>query len=240
MSSEMSLFLGAWTQVWYVLASFVTWYTIDRVGRRRLFVTMGICLCAVLVAEAVCIEIGTRQAAIGAIVFVWLFEACFTWGWMATVWVYPAEILPLKIRAKGAALAAAADFVGNFVVVEVTPIGIDNLGWRFYLIWAVFNLVAATIVWTLYPETGGVPLEAIDAMFTEDSELAHGKTGVLDRLQWKYVTRSQRAVKLWKGRSAAGFGVSDGSSESSASGSDVDILKPSATSKVRDEHIEYA
>lgn len=35
---------------------------------------------------------------------------------MATVWVYPAEILPLKIRAKGAALAAAADFLGNFLV----------------------------------------------------------------------------------------------------------------------------
>lgn len=37
---------------------------------------------------------------------------------MATVWVYPAEILPLKIRAKGAALAAAADFVGNFLVSD--------------------------------------------------------------------------------------------------------------------------
>lgn len=35
---------------------------------------------------------------------------------MATVWVYPAEILPLKIRSKGAALAAAADFLGNFIV----------------------------------------------------------------------------------------------------------------------------
>ena len=37
-------------------------------------------------------------------------------GWMATVWIYPPEILPLKLRAKGAALAAAADFLGNFVV----------------------------------------------------------------------------------------------------------------------------
>lgn len=37
-------------------------------------------------------------------------------GWMATVWIYPAEILPLKIRSKGAALAAAADFLGNFLV----------------------------------------------------------------------------------------------------------------------------
>jgi hypothetical protein len=37
-------------------------------------------------------------------------------GWMATSWVYPAEILPLSIRAKGMGLAAAADFLGNFIV----------------------------------------------------------------------------------------------------------------------------
>lgn len=35
---------------------------------------------------------------------------------MATVWVYPAEIAPLKIRAKGAALATAANYLGNFLV----------------------------------------------------------------------------------------------------------------------------
>ncbi len=33
---------------------------------------------------------------------------------MATVWIYLPEILPLKTRAKGASLAAAADFLGNF------------------------------------------------------------------------------------------------------------------------------
>ena len=37
---------------------------------------------------------------------------------MATIWIYPPETLPLKLRAKGAALevVAAADFLGDFVV----------------------------------------------------------------------------------------------------------------------------
>ena len=30
-------------------------------------------------------------------------------GWMATIWIYPPEILPLKLREKGPALAAAAE-----------------------------------------------------------------------------------------------------------------------------------
>ncbi len=143
MSQEMALFLGCFTQLWYVLASFLTWVMIDRVGRRKLFISMALGMCLVLVAEAVCVAINTTGAAIGAVVFVFLFEACFTWGWMATVWIYPAEILPLKIRAKGASLAAAADFLGNFLVVEVTPPGIANSGWKFYIIWAVLNVVVS-------------------------------------------------------------------------------------------------
>ena len=41
---------------------------------------------------------------------------------MATIWIYPPEILPLKLRAKGAALAAAADFLRNFVICVHHPV----------------------------------------------------------------------------------------------------------------------
>lgn len=58
---------------------------------------------------------------LGYVKDIFVYELIWHWlmhfaGWMATVWVYPAEILPLKIRSKGAALAAAADFLGNFLV----------------------------------------------------------------------------------------------------------------------------
>jgi hypothetical protein len=73
-------------------------------------------MAVVLVCEAICVADGGKAAGIAAVFFIFMFEGCFTWGWMATSWVYPAEILPLKLRAKGSALAAAADFLGNFVV----------------------------------------------------------------------------------------------------------------------------
>ncbi len=59
---------------------------------------------------------------------------------MATVWIYPPEILPLKTRAKGASLATAADFLGNFLVVEITPPALKNLGYRTYIILAILNI----------------------------------------------------------------------------------------------------
>ncbi|KAM7211210.1 general substrate transporter [Rhypophila decipiens] len=194
MSQDRALLLGCFTQLWYVLASFVTWYTIDRVGRRRLFISMALGMSLVLVGEAVAIAHGGMLGDVAAVVCLFLFEACFTWGWMACVWIYPPEILPLGIRAKGSALAAAADFIGNWIVVQVTPVGIAKMGWSFFLIWAGFNLVHAGIVWMFYPETGGLVLEAVDHVFTEDvAGEGHG-TG-LERLQWVRVRVAARVVK---------------------------------------------
>ncbi|KAI0942746.1 hypothetical protein AcW1_003295 [Taiwanofungus camphoratus] len=127
MTQEKSLFLGCWLQVWYIIASFLTWFTIDRVGRRKLWITMAIAQCIILVLEAICVKINNSSSSIAAVFFIFLFEACFTWGWMATVWIYPAEILPLKIRAKGAALGAGADFLGNFLVCNIVSCPMAHL-----------------------------------------------------------------------------------------------------------------
>ncbi|KAK0705511.1 general substrate transporter [Lasiosphaeris hirsuta] len=210
MSQEKALLLGCYTQLWYVLASFVTWYTIDRIGRRKLLVTMALGMCLVLIGEAVATASGTRTGAILAVVFLFIFEACFSWGWMACVWIYPPEILPLKIRAKGSALAAAADFIGNWLVVEVTPVGIAKMGWRFYLVWAGFNLVNAIIVWLFYPETGGLMLEAVDHVFTKEiDEITEQGAGVFEKLQWARVRVAAQAVKDAKARTGGAIDESE-------------------------------
>lgn len=53
---------------------------IDRVGRRNLFISMAIGMCAVLVSEAICVKVGGHAAGIAAVFFIFAFEACFTWG----------------------------------------------------------------------------------------------------------------------------------------------------------------
>ncbi|RHZ70339.1 hypothetical protein CDV55_108421 [Aspergillus turcosus] len=196
MDQQMALFVGGFLQVFYLIASFLTWFMIDRVGRRNLFITMAVGMCVVLVCEAVCVHISNKAAGIAAVFFIFAFEACFTWGWMACVWVYPPEILPLKLRAKGAALAAAADFLGNFIVVEITPPALQNIGYRTYIIFAVFNIVCAVIVWCFYPETAGLSLEAVDSLFiASDEDLVTKKR---PKLQWWVVAKSRAAVKAAK------------------------------------------
>ncbi|OZJ02831.1 hypothetical protein BZG36_04352 [Bifiguratus adelaidae] len=201
MSARTALLMGCLSQVWYILASFVTWYTIDRVGRRALLISMAVGMCLVLVAEAICVRVGNSVSSVFAVVFVFAFEACFTWGWMACVWIYPPEIMPLKIRAKGAALAAAADFLGNFIVVQITPPALANIGYKTYIIFAVLNIANAVIVWIFYPETAGLTLESVDVLFAGSDEIVDEEVkaqSLSRKLQWSIVAKAATEVKRRK------------------------------------------
>jgi hypothetical protein len=114
-------------------------------------------------------------------------------GWTATVWIYPPEIILLKTRAKGASLAASADFWGNFLVVEISPTALNNIGYKTYIIFAIFKVVNAIIVWCFYSETAGQTLESIDRLFVdkdgewEDDRVVGDKVPLFRRAQWKIV-----------------------------------------------------
>lgn len=42
----------------------------------------------------------------------------------------------------------------NFVIVEITPIGIQNIGWKFWIVFTVFNTAFMPVIYFFYPETG--------------------------------------------------------------------------------------
>jgi hypothetical protein len=135
------------------------------------------------------------------IAFSGLFGLASLTGWMATVWIYPPEILPLKTRAKGASLAASADFLGNFLVVEITPTALKNIGYKTYIIFAIFNVVNAIIVWCFYPETAGQTLESVDRLFVdkdgewEDDQVVGDMVPLFRKAQWKIVRKARLMAK---------------------------------------------
>lgn len=50
-------------------------------------------------------HLGDKQAGIGQAVFLFVFNTFFAIGWLGMTWLYPAEIVPLRIRAPTNALA---------------------------------------------------------------------------------------------------------------------------------------
>ena len=47
----------------------------------------------------------------------------------------------------------ATNWIMNFAVVQVTLPGIDSLGWKFWIIWAVICFAFIPITYFFYPET---------------------------------------------------------------------------------------
>lgn len=84
-------------------------------------------------------------------------------------WIYQAEINSLAMRARGASAAVATNWVFGFVCTQFTSVGIRNLGYKFYIMFAVFNLVFIPVVYFLYPETANRTLEDLDDYFDKDS-----------------------------------------------------------------------
>lgn len=59
------------------------------------------------------------------------------------------------MRTKGAALATASDWLGNYIVVQTTPPGIHHLKWGLYLIYALLNVAFVPLIRYFLVETKG-------------------------------------------------------------------------------------
>src|SRR5688572_1798144 len=59
----------------------------------------------------------------------------------------------------------------NYMVAQITPPGIANLGYRFWVIWAVICAAFVPITYLFYPETANRSLEDIDRFFADHPEI---------------------------------------------------------------------
>ena len=82
-------------------------------------------------------------------------------------WLYPAEISPLRTRAKANAVSTCSNWLFNFTVVMITPVMIDSISWGTYLFFAVMNFIFIPPMILFYPETAGRSLEEIDLIFAK-------------------------------------------------------------------------
>lgn len=164
-SYETSLQIGAGISVTYWLFSFIGVFFLDKMGRRQplIWTAVGCAICFLM--AGVLQQNPTRPRAVASIAFFFLYEALFAIGWLPIPWLYPPEIMPLRHRTHSAAIATASDWIFNYMIVQVTPILIAAIRWKTYMIFFVFNIVFAVVVWAFYPETAGRTLEEMDEIF---------------------------------------------------------------------------
>lgn len=145
LTGELSRLIAACNGTEYFAASWVAVFTIEKFGRRTLmlFGAVGMSLSMVILAITDSISAANKgnstgvAAGIAQTVFLFVFNTFFAIGWLGMTWLYPAEIVPLKIRAPANALSTSSNWIWNFMVVMITPVAFNNIGYKTYVIFAV-------------------------------------------------------------------------------------------------------
>ncbi|KAJ3543298.1 hypothetical protein NM208_g3651 [Fusarium decemcellulare] len=169
MSSEMSRVLSGGALTWKFLSSFVAFFTIDRFGRRAVFIISGIGMSACMIALAITTSFGpeNKPAMIAAGCFIYLYNTWVPIGFLGANFLYCTEVAPIRLRMAMSSISTANHWLWNFIVVMVTPVAINTIGWQYYIVFATIAACIPLSVYFLFPETMGRNLEEIELLFKD-------------------------------------------------------------------------
>lgn len=151
-------------------------YLIDQFGRRKLLIFGGIggsvCMWVIGAYIKVANPAGNPNTSstlspggIAAVVFFYLWTACYTPSWNGTPWVINSEMFDQNTRSLGQASAAASNWFWNFIISRFTPQMFLAMSYGVYMFFASLMALSVAFVYFLVPETKSIPLETMDRLF---------------------------------------------------------------------------
>ena len=143
----------------YIASTLPPWWLVDKWGRRPILLSGAVVMCLALSTISYWMYIEVSYTPNMVVIFVIIYNAFFGYSWGPIPWLYPPEIMPLSIRAKGASLSTATNWAFNWLVGMMTPMLQEWIKWRLYLVHAFFCACSFVLVYFCYPETKGVMLE---------------------------------------------------------------------------------
>ncbi|KAK0242845.1 general substrate transporter [Armillaria nabsnona] len=165
LSDVKSRILAACNGTEYFFIALLPLVLIDRIGRRKLMLFGAIGQCITMVLLAVLGEVDNSPAQVISAVLLFVFNSFFALGWLGMTWLYPAEIVGLRMRGPANALSTASNWIFNFLVVMIVGPSFQNINWGTYIVFASLNAMIVPIVYLFFPETAGRSLEDMDVIF---------------------------------------------------------------------------
>lgn len=171
---------------------------IDRLGRRwplilgNLGNMVTFIIATILLAlfpPGVSTNIGAQW---GFIIMTWVYNFSFSCTCGPLSWIIPAEVFDTRTRAKGVSIATMTSFAFNTMIGQVTPIALNNIGWKFYILFIVGNFTNALFFYFMLPETAKKPLEEMNYLFSNTPWIVVGQ-GKKQRVDEAYHTNDLEA-----------------------------------------------
>lgn len=174
-SAEKAAWLSGLCNTFGIIGTMASIFTIDRFGRRKSlyfgFFIQGVVLMLSgglsRLGEEHANHAGAYGAAAAAMVFIYTFF--FAQTVLMIAFLYPTEIWPQEVRARGNSYGVFGWAVGCGTTTLVIPSMFSALGWKTLIVFGCFNFASLPLVYYFFPETLGRSLEEVNLLFAAQS-----------------------------------------------------------------------
>ncbi|CZT10924.1 hypothetical protein WAI453_008003 [Rhynchosporium graminicola] len=165
---------GVYGIVRLIAITITMYWIVDRFGRTKLLIVGSALACIAMFSIGGIVKHNPITAnpkpeisasGYGAAVMVYIFAVAFCISWAGIPWIYCSEIFPLRIRSICVAICTAVHWLMNFVIARSVPYMLTNIGYGTYFVFGTCMALAVPFVYFFVPETKGLSLEDMDALF---------------------------------------------------------------------------
>ncbi|KAK5021905.1 hypothetical protein LTS07_010487 [Exophiala sideris] len=171
MSGVMPLVVYAVYTTVGIICVLIAISTVDKVGRRTMFLIGFPSLAVILLIEGILqwqyLGTNNNPGLAGCVFVIFVYIVVFqTVDGPSFIWM--AEIFPTNIRGRGIGLGFFSYFVGAITYSTPSNLAFKNIKYRMYFIYMGLCLISVVIVYLYIPETKQLPVEEIGALFGDE------------------------------------------------------------------------
>ncbi|MQL95382.1 hypothetical protein Taro_028045 [Colocasia esculenta] len=174
-----------------VLGALVSMATVDRFGRRALFMEAGIQMILsmvsdnnlpfcppaagatknrVVVAVTLALKFGhgvvlSKGLAVLLVLAICTFVAAYGWSWGPLGWLVPSEIFPLETRSAGQSMVVCVNLFFTAAIAQCFLASLCHLRWGVFVLFAGLIVIMSLFIFFLLPETKQVPIEEMSHLW---------------------------------------------------------------------------
>ncbi|EKM78126.1 hypothetical protein AGABI1DRAFT_114945 [Agaricus bisporus var. burnettii JB137-S8] len=102
------------------------------------------------------------------VAMIFMLSIIFSLSFGPVSWVLASEVFPTKTRAIGTSVATCANWAFNTFIGQVSPLALQNVNWKYYMLFVCLNFVDFILILLFFPETKGRSLEEMNEVFGDE------------------------------------------------------------------------
>ncbi|KAH6668429.1 general substrate transporter [Halenospora varia] len=193
--------ISGFLQVWNLVIAVGAAFSVDYVGRRKLFMTsclgMLVSFTVVSALSGSFATTGVAATGVAVVPFLFLFSGFFDIAFTPLLFSYLCEIWPYNLRARGVSLGLSATQLAVFFNIFVNPIALEAIQWKYYIVYCVILVIITLTIWFCYPETIGHSLEEMCEIFDNANAVVPGQLSMQDSIaKGRHSTEESKEVQV--------------------------------------------